>query len=296
MDQAKVRIAVDGQDTRPAVIGRCAKPAGQSEHKKRAVTALPSTRESAAKSACQCDHKKRAVAALPSTRDTMSEIRGIIYSASASMDQARVRTADDGQDTRPAVIGRAAQPAGQSDDKKRAAIALPSTRDMVLEIKGMIYSASAGDYRSWRKAHPDEPRKSAGNLIGHLQVAIRQKFHSSAGSNGQSAKSGEPKVPFAALIGWLVEKMRAHGTDLEDGKELLWDMVQREHQLFRYMEILRKANEMEDCGSEERSIDKQVLNEIMPLVKEASENAKRTLRLSVGMHGDIQVPLVSMEC
>ena len=53
---------------------------------------------------------------------------------------------------------------------------------------------------------------------------------------------------------------------------------------------------MEVRGSEERSIDKQVLNEIMPLVKEASENAKRTLRLSVGMHGDIQVPLDSMEC
>ena len=49
MDQAKVRTAVDGQDTRPAVIGRGAKPAGQSEHKKRAVTALPSTRNSAAK-------------------------------------------------------------------------------------------------------------------------------------------------------------------------------------------------------------------------------------------------------
>ena len=296
MDQAKVRTAVDGQDTRPAVIGRGAKPAGQSEHKKRAVTALPSTRDSAAKPACQCDHKKRAVAALPSTRDTMSEIRGIIYSASASMDQAKVRTADDGQDTRPAVIGRAAQPAGQSDDKKRAATALPSTRDTMLEIKGMIYSASAGDYRSWRKAHPDEPRKSAGNLVGNIQVAIRQKYHCSTGSAEKFAKSGEPRVPFAVLIGWLVEKMCAHGTDLEDGKELLWDMVQREHQLFRYMEILRKANEMEDCGSEERSIDKQVLNEIKPLVQEASENAKRTLRLAVGMHGDIQVSPVSMQC
>ena len=296
MDQAKVRTAVNGQDTRPAVIGRCAKPAGQSEHKKRAVTALPSTRDSAAKSACQCDHKKRAVAALPSTRDTMSEIRGIIYSASASMDQAKVRTADDGQDTRPAVIGRAAQPAGQSDDKKRAATALPSTRDTMLEIKGMIYSASAGDYRSWRKAHPDEPRRSAGSLVGNLQLAIQEKCHCSTGSAETSGKSDEPRVPFAVLIGWLVEKMCAHGTDLEDGKELLWDMVQREHQLFRYMEILRKANEMEDCGSEERSIDKQVLNEILPLVQEASENAKRTLRLAVGMHGDIQVSPVSMQC
>ena len=70
--------------------------------------------------------------------------------------------------------------------------------------------------------------------------------------------------------------MCAHSADLEEGKELLWAMVQREHQLFRLTEILRKANEIGVCGSEERSIDKQVLNEIMPLVQEASENAKRT--------------------
>ena len=44
---------------------------------------------------------------------------------------------------------------------------------------------------------------------------------------------------------------------------------------------------MEDCGSEEKSIDKQVVNEIMLLVKEASENAKRTLRFAVEMHGYI---------
>ena len=251
MDQAKVRTADDDQDTWPRVIGRAAKPAAQSDHKKRAVTALPSTPYSAAKPAGQSDHNKRAATALPRTRDS------------------------------------AAKPAGQSDHKKRVATALPSTRDTMLEIKGMIYPASAGDYRSWRKVHPDEPRKYAGNLVGNLQLAIRQKYHCSTGSTEKSAKSGEPRVPFAVLIGWLVEKMCAHGTDLEEGKEFLWDMVQREHQLFRFTEILRKANEMEDCGSEEMSIDKQVLNEIMPLVKQASENAKRTLRLAVGMHGDI---------
>ena len=81
--------------------------------------------------------------------------------------------------------------------------------------------------------------------------------------------------------------MCAHGTDLEDGKELLWYLVQREHQLFRFKEMLRKANEMEHCGSQEKMIDRRVLNEIMPLVEQASDNAKRALRLVVGMHGGI---------
>ena len=98
----------------------------------------------------------------------------------------------------------------------------------------MIYSASAGDYRSWRKA-------LRSNLVGNLQLAIRQKYHCSTGSAEKSAKSGEPRVPFAVLIGWLVEKMCAHGTDLEEGKELLWAMVQREHQLFCFTGILRKG-------------------------------------------------------
>ena len=292
MDKAKVRIADDGQDTRPAVIGRAAKPAGQSDHKKRAVTALPSTRDSAAKPAGQSGHKKRAATALPSTRDTMLEIKGMMHSASASMDQAKVRTADDGQDTRPAVIGRAAKPAGQSDRKKRVVTALPSTWDAMLEIKDTIYVASADDYRSWRKAHPDEPRRSAGSLVGNLQLAIQEKCHCSTGSAETSGKSDEPRVPFAVLIGWLVEKMCAHGTDLEEGTELLWDMVRREHQVFRFTEIVRMPNGMADCGSQERSIDNTVLNEIMPLVKEASENAKRTLRLSVGSMGIFRCPWI----
>ena len=94
-------------------------------------------------------------------------------------------------------------------------------------------------------------------------------------------------MPFAVLLGWLVDKRCVHGTDLEDGKELLWDLVQREHQLFRFKEMLRKANEMEHCGSQEKMIDRRVLNEIMPLVEQASDNAKRALRLVVGMHGGI---------
>ena len=103
--------------------------------------------------------------------------------------------------------------------------ALPTTLDALLEIKGMIYSARASDYLNWKKAHSNEPRKSAGNLIGHLQVAIRQKFHCSLGSTEQSAESSKPKVPFAVLIGWLVEKMCAHGADLESGRERLWNFA-----------------------------------------------------------------------
>ena len=227
-----------------------------------------------------------------------------------AMDTAKVRSADDHQGTRLVARSSAAQPAVRNFPRKRAApgtpelqprsppfpppwtatgegTALPTTLDALLEIKGMIYSARASDYLNWKKAHPNEPRKSAGNLIGHLQVAIRQKFHCSAGSTGQSAKSGEPKVPFAVLVGWLVEKMRAHGTDLEDGKELLWDLAQREHHLWRFTQILRKANEMELGISDEKMIDRRVLNEIMPLVEQASATAKNALRLAVGMHGTI---------
>ena len=94
-------------------------------------------------------------------------------------------------------------------------------------------------------------------------------------------------MPFAVLVGWLVEEMRAHGTDLEDGKELLWDLAQREHQLSRFTKMFSKANEVECGDSEEKRIDIRVLNETMPLVEQASENAKRTLRLAVGMHGAI---------
>ena len=81
--------------------------------------------------------------------------------------------------------------------------------------------------------------------------------------------------------------MRAHGTDLEDGKELLWDLAQREHHLWRFTKILRKANEMELGISDEKMIDRRVLNEIMPLVEQASATAKNALRLAVGMHGTI---------
>ena len=68
-------------------------------------------------------------------------------------------------------------------------------------------------------------------MVETLQLAIRQEYYWSTGSAEWCAQSGEPRVPFAMLIGWIVEKMYAHGTDVTKGKELLWAMVQREHQL-----------------------------------------------------------------
>ena len=275
MDKADVRTADDDQDTRLVVRSSAAQSAYRKFPKKRAAPETSLVRSSAAQPANRSFPKKRAAPETSVVRSSTAQ------PADRKFPKKRAAPGTPELQPRPPPFPPPVSATGEGT-------ALPTTLDALLEIKGMIYSARASDYLNWKKAHPSEPQKSACNLIGRFQIAIRQKFHSTAGSTGQSAKSGEPKVPFAVLIGWLVEKMRAHGTDLEDGKELLWDLAQREHQRSRFTKMFRKVNEMECGDSEEKRIDVQVLNEIAAGMHGAiAKSAGRALRLAVGMHGAI---------
>ena len=137
---------------------------------------------------------------------------------------------------RPRPTSRAAQPASHSSSPRTSA-------DTLLDIEDCIRAADARDYDHWRRKNPQEPRKSVGNLVGHIQSAFRQRFESSA---EQPASSAEPRVPLVVLLGWLAEKIKSNGADIDDAKELLREFARDEHRLYRMKQLVATANSM-DC-------------------------------------------------
>ena len=151
-----------------------------------------------------------------------------------------------------------------------------TSADALLDVQDCILSTDAGDYIHWRKENPQEPGKSVGDLVGHIQNAFRQRFES---SGEHPAISSEPRVPFAVLLGWLAEKLRSHGADIEEGKELLWELAGDEHQLYRVRAIVAKANRCDDATlNHEGVVDKAALNKMVPMVEQATEASKKALR------------------
>ena len=190
--------------------------------------------------------------------------------------------ASDGCFARPArLFSGAAQPALDATSTALQLGTPCASAETLLDIQECICAADARDYHYWRRKNPQEPRKSVSNLVGHIQSAFRQRFESSA---DQPALIAEPRVPFDILLGWLGDKIASHGADMEDGKELLWELARDEHRLYRMKALAAQANSCDDAIlSPEHRMDKAALNEVLPLVEQAAEASKKALREFAGL-------------
>ena len=170
--------------------------------------------------------------------------------------------------------GPAPRPSTSSDDTVDPATAAASLRVYAC-LEGSVATANSAVYRSWQEQNSAYGRRTPSHVVGHISGAIRFAFKCSA---EQPAIDDQRQVPFNVLVGWLESKAEYHDVDVHDVKELLCQLIGAEHRLYRYKEIVARANDLplEKLTAENRA-DKKVRREIFTLVEAATQTAKRNL-------------------
>ena len=170
--------------------------------------------------------------------------------------------------------GPAPRPSTSSDDTVGPATAAASLKVYVcLEIS--VAAANSADYRGWQEQNSAYGRRTPSHVVGHISGAMRFAFKCSA---EQPAIEDLRPVPFHVLVGGLESKAEYHNVDVHEVKELLCQLIGAEHRLYRYKEIVARANDLplEKLTAESRA-DKEVLREMLTLAEAATQTAKRNL-------------------
>ena len=167
----------------------------------------------------------------------------------------RLRSTDDAQSS-------AAQPA------------FATSVDVMDNMKDRISSANPQLFERWRANNHQIARKTLSGLIGHIQLAIRHGFESSA---DQPVQQG---IPFIILIGWLLFKVQKQNVSVEGARDILFEMVRDEHRLFRITKMgLDISSSNEGSMPAEMRIDHSVIEECIDLCATEADNRKNTLKL-----------------
>jgi len=80
------------------------------------------------------------------------------------------------------------------------------------------------------------------------------------------------------LVSWLYDQAENHSVEVNEVKELLLQLIDAEHRLYRFKQILEKANAipLEELTTE-KIADREVLREALILIVTEQQNAKKAV-------------------
>ena len=104
---------------------------------------------------------------------------------------------------------------------------------------------------------------------------MRFAFESSA---EEPAAVERLKAVLNSLVSWLYHQAEDHSVEVNEVKELLLQLIDAEHRLYRFKKIVAKADAipLEELNPESEA-DREVLRETVILIMAEQQNAKKTV-------------------
>ena len=161
----------------------------------------------------------------------------------------------------PNSSGNAAQPAA------------PSLR-LLAQLETTIALASSANFRAWRDRNQTYRTKSSSSVVGNISSAVRFAFESSA----EQPAAVDRTTSFDILVSWLYNQAENHSVEVNEVKELLLQLIDAEHRLYRFKQLVAKADAIPvEQLTPESEADREVLRETLILVMTEQQKAKKTV-------------------
>ena len=110
--------------------------------------------------------------------------------------------------------------------------------------------------------------------MGYISSAMRFAFESSA----EQQALVDRIASFDILVSWLEDQAENRSVDVSEVKELLFQLIHAEHRLYRFKQLVAKADAipLEELTPESEA-DREVLRETLILVMTEQQKAKKTV-------------------
>ena len=139
----------------------------------------------------------------------------------------------------------------------------PSLR-VYAQLESTVASASSANFRA----------KSPSSVVGNISSAVRFAFESCA----EHPAAVDCVTSLDILVSWLCDQAENHSVEVNEVKELLLQLIDAEHRLYRFEQIVEKAEEipLEELTTESEA-DKEILRETHILIVTEQQNAKKAV-------------------
>ena len=133
---------------------------------------------------------------------------------------------------------------------------------MYAQLESTVALASSPDFRAWRDCDQSEI-VSASNVVENISSAVRCAFESCA----EQPAAVDHITSLDILVSWLYDQADNHSVKVNEVKELLLQLIDAEHRLYRFKQILEKADAipLEELTTENEA-DREVLREALILI------------------------------
>ena len=149
----------------------------------------------------------------------------------------------------------------------------PSLR-VCAQLESTVAWASSANFRAWRDRDQTYRRKSPSSVVGNISSAVRCAFESCA----EEPAAVDRITSLEILVSWLYDQAENHSVEVNEVKELLFQLIDAEHRLYRFKKILEKADAipLEELTTEKKT-DREVLREALILIVTEQQNAKKAV-------------------
>ena len=139
----------------------------------------------------------------------------------------------------------------------------PSLR-VCAQLESTVASASSANFRA----------KSPSSVVGNISSAVRFALENSA----EHPAPVDCTTFLDILVSLLCDQAENHSVEVNEVKELLLQLLDAEHRLYRFNQIVERAEEipLEDLTTESKQ-DRKVLRETHILLVTEQQNAKKAV-------------------
>ena len=154
----------------------------------------------------------------------------------------------------------------------------PSTAPLSLRVRAQLKRtvawASSAHFQAWRNRDQAYRKESPSSVVENISSAVRFAFESCA----EEPATVDPITSLDVLVSWLYDQAENHSFEVNKVKELLLQLIDEEHCLYRFKQILEKADAipLEKLTTDQKA-DREVLREVLILIVTQQENAKKAV-------------------
>ena len=141
-------------------------------------------------------------------------------------------------------------------------------------LQRTVALASSAHFEAWRNRDQAYRKESPSSVVENISSAVRFAFESCA----EEPATVDPITSLDVLVSWLYDQAENHSVEVNEVKELLLQLIDAEHRLYRFKQILEKADAvpLEEWNAEKET-DREVLRKVLQALYIEQQNAKKAI-------------------
>ena len=154
----------------------------------------------------------------------------------------------------------------------------PSTAPLSLRVRAQLERtvawASSAHFQAWRNRDQAYRKESPSSVVENISSAVRFAFESCA----EEPATVDPITSLDVLVSWLYDQAENRSVEVNEVKELLLQLIDAEHRLYRFKQILEKADAipLQELNAEKET-DREVLRKVLQALYIEQQNAKKAI-------------------